>query len=377
MKERLIKYISSYKYLHSNIKNRNLRWVLFIYITEPFYFRFWNMYMIGHQNRRETIVLRDIFHELGYDFFALRFDSNKTLVGVVPQNVEIIFGLEPNFEKFCGIYSDAKKIYYATGAYYKHQNEMIIKRTNEVNERKKSNIPYNRLIKEHNSSEIADLIIQIGSNYTIETYPPEIRGKVRLIRQSTFEYINYNEKEKKEKFSKNTFLWFGGKGAILKGLDLVLEYFAKKKNYKLHVVGYVEKEFSHVYKNELFHTENIHFHGYLRIDSKQLKNIALESSFVILPSCSEGVPGSVLNMMRFGMIPIVSKYAGYDILKDYGFCIKDLSLEGISNAIIDAEKLTTTNMINHFQSGYEFVKNNFNIENFRSDVKTILGDFEL
>jgi glycosyltransferase involved in cell wall biosynthesis len=252
---------------------------------------------------------------------------------------------------------------------------MIINRTDEVNRKRKSNISYYRLVNDHKSVELADFIVQIGTNYTIQTYPEQFKKKIKLIRQSSFEFLNYNENLKKEKFEKNVFLWFGGRGAILKGLDLVLEYFSKNKDLVLHVVGPVEEQFCKVYEKELFFSSNIYFHGYLPVYSEKFLKIANEASFIILPSASEGgIPGSVINALRLGMIPIVSKYAAMDDIMEYGFLIESLSAEGIEKAVKKSLRLSKEDILNLFRKNYNFVSSNFNIKTFSSDFESVISD---
>lgn len=359
---------------YEKVYNKSYPWVVVSYLTLPFYFRHFKAYMLSHQNRESTLIIFDVFRDLGLNFIGINFERQNITKFLPEEQVKIIFGLEPNFINFSKIYPSSLKIYFATGAYYKHQNRMIIKRTDEVNKKKGSSLAYNRLVPEHNSAHIADSILQIGSKYTLETYPVEIREKIRILRQNTFEFLNYDETHKKERFDRKTFLWFGSSGAILKGLDLVLDYFSKNKKYILHVVGPVEKDFQKVYEKELFYTSNIYFHGPLKINSKKLFKIAQESSFIIFPSASEGCPGSVLNMMRLGMIPLVSKFAAFDTIEDKGIIINDLSEDGIQEAVEKTEISNNEELLNLFKKNSSFVESNFNSETFYKDLKEYISE---
>lgn len=349
--------------------NRNYYWGIVSYITYPYYLKFYKRYMLYHQNRYTSLILLDVFKDLQLNFMGINYNNFNLNLKIDKAKVKIVFGIEPNFVNFSKLYNKALKIYFATGAYFEHQNMMILKRTEEVNKKKNSMLKYIRLVHPHNSVELADYIIQIGSNYTIETYPKKIRNKIYLVRQNTFEFLKYNEKLKKEKYKKNVFLWFGGKGAILKGLDLVLDYFSKNSDYILHVVGPVEKDFQSVYEKELFYTNNIYFHGPLNINSKKLIKIAMESSYIILPSASEGLPGSVLNMMRLGLIPIVSKYAAFNEINKLGYIIKDLSIESIHESVNRTKDLTSKDYMNLFRNNSDYVIKNFNSLTFFRDLK--------
>ncbi|QTA38481.1 hypothetical protein JYK00_02860 [Thermosipho ferrireducens] len=362
---------------YKKIYKKNYPWVLVSYLTLPFYLKKIKRYMLAHQNRYGALVLFECFKRFNFNYYGIQYNKTNLKINLDKEQVKIVFGIEPNFLRLSNYYPDSIKIYFATGAYYKHQNKMIISRTDEVNKKKKANLKYVRMVPEHNSAEIADYIFQIGSKYTIETYPSNLRSKIRLVRQGTFDFLKYNEKLKKEKFNDKVFLWFGGKGAILKGLDLVLDYFSKNDEYKLHVVGPVEPDFQKIFEKELFYTSNIYFHGSLKIHSKKLYEISLETSFIILPSASEGgVPGSVLNMMRLGMIPLVSKYAAFDEIEDYGYLIKDLSVDGIKEVIEKTKRLTSDELIKIFKKNSEYAQG-YSYNNFYLDVKNELEKIKL
>lgn len=359
---------------YDSIVSKESNWVYVSYLSETYRLEGLKLYMKTHQNKQESLIIRDVFNELNYNFKAIRYDNrNINLKKISKNKCDIIFGIEPGFGVLCDNNLSSKKIYYATGSYFKHQNNMIIKRTDEVNRKKNSNIPYYRLVENHNSVEKSDYIIQIGSRYTIETYPEEYRDKIILINQTSCERIDLNIEEKIKEYSRDEYLWFGGKGSILKGLDLVLDYFHKQPNYKLHIVGPVDEEFKKVYKEELFNYKNIIYHGYLAVDSEELNKIANKCSFVILPSGSEGgLPGSVINMMKLGLIPIVSKYAACNYVKEKGFIIKELSEEGIDEIINKSQNLSNSQIESLFVENNKFIKHNYNKKVFKSQLKEAL-----
>lgn len=368
-------YINSLKDYHSTVAEE-CPWVFSSYIPEPFYKENNSKFMLKHQNRRESLVLRDVFNNQGFNYLSMRYDKKINYNNLITEKPNIIFGMGKNFVELSKEFSKAKKIYYATGSYPWHQNHMVKKRTDEVNIKKGSSIPYYRTVLEDDRINISDFIIQIGSKYTVETYPEEYRKKIYTIRQSSFEFLNLDIIEKKKCASIKNYLWFGSGGSILKGLDLVLEYFSKQKNLHLHVVGNVDYDFKKIYKNELFNNPNIKFYGYLPIDSQKLKDIAMNCSFILFPSGSEGgLPGSVINMMRLGLIPIVSKYAASDeIFQTGGLIIKELEQNQMAATIEASQKYSEKELFEFFQCNYEHSKNNYNLETYKKDMTNVLED---
>jgi len=317
------------------------------------------------------LLIADLFTELGFNIDVIRF--NKKIDANNFKNYDLIFGLEPNFEKVCKKNPKAKKIYYATGAYYKHQNYVIKNRTDKFNNKHNVHLEYKRLIREHNSVRLADKIIQIGNKHTIETYPEKFRDKIFLIRQTGHEFEDFDLEKKTNKFSSKNYLWFAGKGNILKGLDLVIEFFLKNDNLNLFIVGDLDKSFKKYYFNQIKKANNIFYKGFLTINSDELMDLAYKCSFVVLPSSSEGgVPGSIINMMKLGLIPIVSKYASCVNKNAAEIIINDISIEGLKEAIYKSQSFNENELIKGFKTNHKFANENFNEDTFKNDFKKVL-----
>lgn len=119
--------------------------------------------------------------------------------------------------------------------------------------------------------------------------------------------------------ARKNFLWFGGGGAILKGLDLTIEAFASMPDTHLYVVGpaVYEKEFEKVYARELalpnihrYPRPSINSEGIMTTEGIPFLDIANMCATLIYPSASEGTSGAVVQAMHAGVIPIITKEAG-------------------------------------------------------------------
>lgn len=338
---------------------------LISYITEPFSKRDNSLYLNKHQNRREVLIIADIFRNLNISTkFTYLSKPHFSLSGF-----DLIFGVEPNFIKACKDNPSALKIYYATGAYCKHQNSVVIKRTDEFNQKHGTNIPYIRMVKDHASCEIADHIIQIGSKFTLTTYPEKIKKKIYVIRQSCHEFHFNDFLTKKLKcFSRNEFIWMGSQGSILKGFDLLADFFIDNPQYIIHFIGSIDTEVWNYYKEKFQSKKNIHCYGYVDLDSELMEKLALRSTYVIMPSASEGCPGSVINMMKLGCIPIVSPYAAFNEIENMGFLIEDFTTAAIKKAIDKVNSITNEEIIQKIELNYRYSNLNFNAQVFNNDL---------
>lgn len=183
--------------------------------------------MRTHQNKREALIIGKIFYSLGYNVKVARCNAPKECDD---RHYDIIFGLDPNFVTMSQKNPQALKIYYATGAYWKHQYSIVKNRIDSFNKKHGTHLPYSRSVDAHNSCEIADIIFQIGSSFTIQTYPPELQNKIKIINQSSNFSQECNLQHKLQSVSIKDFLWFGSSGSILKGLDLVLDFLSAIHN---------------------------------------------------------------------------------------------------------------------------------------------------
>lgn len=350
-----------FRYLHKKMQSyksvisRHAPYVYISYISEIFYYKNDDKRLNQHQNKREALSMVTIFNQLGYNVFVQQSDSNLPLPNI---NVSLIFGIEPNFIQACKKWPNAIKIYYGTGSYYEFLNNQIINATDNFNNKYHCNLPYSRLVIPNESSKIADIILQIGSHFTIETYPEKQQNKIEIIHQSTLEtqspITNYS--------TSNEFLFMASNANILRGLPFLFDYFSKNQNITLNIVGTIEPDFYEIIKNK--HTPNIKLYGFLELMDIKLHNIISRCNFFIYPSGSEGLPGSVLHAMKMGLIPIVTRWAATDELNSFGYIFDNWNSESISNGIKWALSLSPEKICKLKKQNVEYINNNYNLYNY-------------
>lgn len=349
----------------------NRKWAYVSYIPEVYHKKKDMQYMLSHQNKREAILIGEIFYELGYNVKVALFNDPKECDD---RKYDIIFGLEPNFITMCKKNPKALKIYYATGAYWKHQISSVISQTDLFNKTHNTNLKYSRLVEPHNSCEIADTIFQIGSSFTINSYPQDQQKKIKIINQSSNLVGQCNLEKKISTFSTTEFIWFGSDGSILKGLDIVIEYFMQNRQLKLNIVGPIDPDFKDYYQPIIKNFPNIIFHGYLNTSSEEFINIAYKSTFNIFPSGSEGCPGSVVTLMQMGVIPIVSPWAAFDKIKEYGYLLPYSSIEEIDKAIQWSKSLSIAQIQKLIIKNISYSKQKWNIVQFGNEFQKLLKE---
>ncbi|NUQ93652.1 MAG: glycosyltransferase [Gemmatimonadaceae bacterium] len=137
-------------------------------------------------------------------------------------------------------------------------------------------------------------------------------------------------------FHDRTFLWFAGSGAVHKGLDRVLEVFARHPELTLHCVGpyEAERDFAAAYRRELYELPNIVSHGWMLPSDPRFRAIASQAAAFVLPSASESMSTAAATCLAFGLIPIVTARCGMDLPPGLGYVLDD-EAAGLDEAILD------------------------------------------
>ncbi|MES2006540.1 MAG: glycosyltransferase [Patescibacteria group bacterium] len=177
---------------------------------------------------------------------------------------------------------------------------------------------------------------------------------------------------------KGNFIWFGGAGAVHKGLDLVLEAFATMPEYTLTVYGKLgnEDDFTHAYDKELFHTPNIHMKGWVDPGSPEFAHATTHSLAIIYPSCSEGTAGSVVLAMHAGLIPIISRETGVDV-EDFGIVLKENTIQEIQTMVRNLSLEPHTKLTQRAVAAWKYARAMHTRPHFEAAYRAVIKDIEL
>jgi hypothetical protein len=355
-------------YFKTNFKEN----VLISYITYPFK----NGVNLRHTNTAEALEIAKVFHELGYkvDIVNYEYEGNLNY-----DKYSVVFGFgEPLEKSFYYRKHKILTIYYGTGMHVIHQNHATLKRIEEVYKKKgKWLLESGRIVDKAWSAQtsLVDSIITLGNDEVVNSYQKYFSRKIYNVPNSYYKIFDHEEILKNKNFrdAKNHFLWFGSSGLIHKGLDLLLEVFKEMSDFQLHIYGPIDNEpkFKNCYYEELYNTKNIHTYGFINIQSKSFKDIIGKCAFVIFPSCSEGGSSSVINVMVYGLIPIVTNITGIRI-KGFGIEIKELTSESIKESMIKAVNLSEDEIEKRSFKCSKDTINNHSIEKYSHELKKVL-----
>lgn len=291
------------------------------------------------------------------------------------KNYEFFIGhLGYNFEAIAdSLPSSIPKIYFATTPHWAISNAAEEARFNSLEERRGVRLKPDRHIEysEDSAYKIATGIICLGNASSTSSY--NNFKSVWHLNNAAYHDNHFELTVKDYEAGRKRFLFFSGPGNVHKGLDLLLEAFSKV-NAELFICQQIEADFRAVYNYELMELPNIHLVGHIWMRTPEFYNLVECCNFVILPSCGEGQPGSVVECMHQGLIPVVSEEDHIDTL-DYGVTLKNTSVEEIVKVVQQLTQESAERCQQMSQRTREAALRDFSEKAFLENMELILAGF--
>jgi glycosyltransferase involved in cell wall biosynthesis len=262
-------------------------------------------------------------------------------------------------------------IYFATGLYWRENNLRLAKRIYNLTERRGCLLPGYRAVQydEEYANQTADGIICLGNHNAVQTF-----GKfTRVIGINNGIYpIQWNGwRDRDHEEGRKHFLFFSGNGSVLKGLDLLIEAFAKT-DLHLHICQRPEADFLRIYRGE-FELPNIHLHGFIKMRSPEFEALAQQCNWVISATSTDGQPGAILECMGHGMVPILPDSANID-LGDWGIRLADCDVETIYQTIRAVSTMDPSQCRLKADKVVETTRDSYSADNFRVSFRQAVAD---
>lgn len=289
----------------------------------------------GHRFFWEVRELACILADLGYEVDVI--DLGTPPPSRFP-NYQAILGIHDALWRYAqGMPKSAKRLMWMTGSNPELQNRRELERIRALEQRRdcvcqpRRQLPH--AATELTSIEMADHCVLIGNETTRATFPSAWHSKIELI--ASADRVPLVKPRPLLTPSPREFVWSALSGAVLKGLDIVLDVFAQRDWPTLNIIGPVEQEedFMNVYHRELDGHPRIRRHGLRRADEPELAAILSRSAVVIHPSASEGMSASVTNCLQVGLYPIISRESGIDLPPGCGRILETSSHAEVADAV--------------------------------------------
>ena len=321
-----------------------------------------------------------LFTKRGYTVDCIHYTDKHF---VPEKKYDIIFALKCNLLRLVSFAKQDTdkilKIWHPDISSLEHNNSTEIKRIDDLQMRRpgavyypKRQEPYERIEKK--VIELADHCVFLGHQRILDTFPKEYHYKFTPVTVAATPV--YFKKENEFVPNEREFLWHFGDGAVRKGLDRVLEVFARNPQWTLNVVGLVgkERDFMKIYYKELTEMPNIKFCGYMKPGSEEFASRLRRCICCIAPSCTESISVACAAMMQAGLYPLVSYETGIELPENSGMYLEDCSLDEIEKKvrqIHDMESVELTRQINETQ---KFALKEYSREKFSKDMEDFLSN---
>jgi glycosyltransferase involved in cell wall biosynthesis len=315
-----------------------------------------------------ALELPKILNQLGYIVDIVSWEDTK-FEPSRPYDLFIGHGAK-NFENIHrALRPKTQTIYFSSGSYWKFHNEQEDARLADFKKRHGVELPRDRYIYESEefANQQAEAIICLGNADTKQTY--EAFPRVYNLPIAT--YPDPRPEQEMTEARRKSWLFYSGGGNIHKGLDLVIDSF-ENTDLELYICTLLDPEFEKFYYKQLHQTKNIHYIGLVDPRSSQYYEIMEKCAFTILPSCSEGSPGSVVDCMQRGLIPVVSQAAHIDI-GDFGLTLPRADVTNIRTTIDVCRKLPLEDLRLRSEWAKQAAEA-YSIERFESNLKSILTE---
>lgn len=222
--------------------------------------------------------------------------------------------------------------------------------------------------------QLATCGIAMNSDFNIRSIQNNFNQRLYKINSNAISNPSFNFKKNildhYNTNSKYNFIWFGSDGFIHKGLDLLLDVFKQIPQCTLNIYGLSPHEEVLYKKLKSANTIN---KGRINVLSEKFIQVITQNAFVILPSCSEGMNTGVATCMKHGMIPIVTKEAGFDS-NDIIITLNDYRIETIKETIERLIKYSDLEIITMREKAYKYANSEFSLEKYTFTFSNIMNN---
>jgi len=357
---------------------------LLYYKTDPFVFPDLTL-QYEHTNDWEVVEIAQILNRMGY------------WVDIVDRDIDMnTFNVEDKYDIFIGLgagnsgkyfaeigrhLTKAIRIFLAAGPDPDLSNDLILKRYAYFRQRHPGkDLLLRRMIDKVDMTKamaVTDAIFAIGNHFSLQSYQ-KYNKMIYAIYPSTSPNLSADNNQLTKRDS-HKFLYFGGSGNVVKGLDLLLEVFQDLPQHELYICAPKEEtDFMDFYKDTL-RLKNIHFLGFITVGGKLFNQVTSKCGYFVLPSCSEGIATSGVTCMRRGLIPITTCESGID-LGDFGFLIKDIEISSLKKLIQHASQISheefTRRSVQTYQNSQRYTQLSFSRQ-FEASLSQVLRDSKM
>lgn len=324
----------------------------------------------SHNHFVEARLLAEVLLELGYavDFIDYR---NRWFSPRI--DYDIFISSRVHFEVLAArMRPGCIKIVHLDTGHWLFNNRAALGRIREVQKRRGVALRSYSRIEEGRAIETADYATMLGNDFVYDHYAYAGKKVFQLPNPAS---IMFDWDDAKDFASCRTrFLWLGSYGLVHKGLDLVLEAFARMPDFHLTVCGPIDQDphFVAAFRKELYETPNIRVHGWVDVTSPEFADLAKRTIAHVYPSCAEGCAGAVVNCMHAGLIPVATRQSGIDIAPSFGIQLGAARAEDVEAAVRHLAGLPAGRLLGMARESWEHARRVYSRERYKSALAAAL-----
>jgi len=345
--------------------------VLLAYILEPFLLTPGEKIPNTHTHFWESTQIAQTFLDMGYSVDVI---SYRNKIFKPEKKYDFFISARTNFQRIAeALDNNCVKIAHLDMSHWLFNNTAALMRCLDIQKRRKVTLRSYKMQEENLAIEYSDYAVVLGNKHTLETY--SYAGK-KMFPIHIPSCLTFPSPENKIFSNINkTFLWFGSKGMVHKGLDLALEAFKQLPECTLYVCGPVEKEkdFVDAYFDELYRTDNIKTIGWVDVEAPSFYELTNKCVGLIYPSCAEGQAGAVATCMQVGLIPVISYESGINV-EDFGVILKENTIDEIIKSINYVTRLSNKQLREMAYASWKYANIHNTRKAYTRNYKKVIED---
>lgn len=331
---------------------------------------------VTHANYHHFNQMINYFVNRGYCVDTCFCLDEKAFGRLKHNRYNLLIGFGKAFKSFCSQLEINKRILFIT----ENNPEVVKARFNErliyfKKRHPKMNTKTNYVRDEYFDKEqllLCDEIILMNSKFNAGSFGRYGKRLWTINANALFNKSYVFDEEQVRKWipeSKRRFLWFGSDGFIHKGCDIILDAFRQLPEYQVDFYGISISE------NSMFKKlcpPNAHNCGRVNVQTEEfIEKVVSRHCFLLFPSCSEGMSTAVCTCMAHGIIPIVTKEAGFEPHSSI-LVLKDWTVEGLSSMIEKAASMRDDEILSLRVLAYNYAHDQFSLKKFSSQFASIM-----